>query len=391
MLILQLLILVIAWASAIFGIWSKDGINKKVAWTATVITSFGLVAGSTMAVIESGRKKDAAAKATAHQEVLNERLKGLSNESAAQKQRAETLLQQLRLALTGTALSTLEIRWEFDSVPGHVLDIFSIGDAMEHAGRLSDDEIDRLDETTLSRLRQAWYIENVLEPMMGILSTGNTDLNKLFSGDVAKAIAAFSGGVPSGNPDDNWFQVSYDGSRFHTVFPLNVQYTSALGLGKTEDDPAWALDEEVEGGLAGYLHQKLNYGFYAGIQENKTGFVFTWKYDMKSLERASMGNKNNTAAFPVQFHFMSLVNPASKDYIDILRQQPFDSPSADKPQAENWMVHSRMILIPNEIEEAAVVYNVERMGIYDRMVEYSKYDHPEKLFEYTLFKAKMKQ
>ncbi|MHC4476493.1 MAG: hypothetical protein ACYTEL_12655 [Planctomycetota bacterium] len=373
MLSLQIVAVLIAWASATFGIWSSKEINRKVAWIATLITSLGLVVGIALAVISSIDGKKARAGAVAQQTKL------------------EAQLSKLRLALTGTELTSLEINWVFSDVPQGVMDIFAIGAAIEHAERLSDDEIDRLADRVLTRIRKAWHVASVLRPLVGIISTGETDLYKLFEGDVSDAINAFGPNAPDiQDPDKVWFSVSYKAPTYDIVFPLNMQHSAALVLGRVNDAPLSDVNENHDGPEnLEVLHAPSKYDFEAAAQPLENGFVLHWKYDSDALLRNSVGIEQVTAAFPATFRIISL-QLESKDYAEILRDEPLDQLSENDRKVDTWMQRSEITVIVNGIEEAAITYTVDRVGVRDRMIEFSKYDAPYKQYEYTLFNASLK-
>ncbi|MDP6636935.1 MAG: hypothetical protein QGG42_18705 [Phycisphaerae bacterium] len=391
MLAIQILALFIAWGSATFGIWSSKKLNRKKAWIATSLTSLGLATGAVLAIMGFLGESRGRIKAESQQQLLQTELSGLNQKYTDQKIRAETLLHQLRLSLTDTELTNLEVQWVFHDVPPAVMNVFALGDAIDHANLMGSDDIDRAAASARSRIRKAWHIANVLVPLVGIVSSGETELKKLYEGKISDAINAFRPGSDVDDVDEKWFSIDYKGPIYNIMIPLNMHGSAALALGRIEDDRLQDPKEiaaEVETEPYTHIALATNFGFKAEAVALDDGFVLSWKYNAESLRRASVGAKT-VAALPIKFRFIARQSSA-RDYIEVLRDKPFDHASESDLPVDKWVKHSEMTIIPNGIEEAGITYTIERIGVRDRMVDAGAYSPPLKEYEYTLFEARRK-
>jgi hypothetical protein len=395
MLFFQFCALVVAWASATYGIWTKENIDRRKAWVATSLTSLGFISGVALAVIAFVKSEQANLNAQADKNYLRIQLAGLNEKYADQKEHAQILFHQLQLALTGTELTSLDIDWKFTGVDQRVLNVFDIKRAIYHSRMYSNDEFSRLSSDTISEMSASWEIEDIVVPLIGIISSGESNLHAMYEGEVDEAIQAFRDGAPEiKDPEEVDFWPKYIGPKYDIIFPINKTQTAALALGKKEDDPRWLKPEITGEYLPGLIYDLTNYGFRSGASRHDQSFSLHWEYNKNSLKQATRGDGTVIAAFPVEFTFVALEKKSDDkkpiDYVEALRRSPQDNYKVKDKSTPSWMKLSEMTWIPNDIPEAAITYTVERIGYYDRILELSKYDRPEILYEYILFKARRK-
>lgn len=369
MLVLQLSALLVAWASATFGIWSGDDVNPCVARLSTIGTTVGLIIGISIAVGEHLRKSEASKIAAQKEVQLNRQIDNLSS--------------MLRLAVTGTELQELEVTWSFNNVSSNIDDVFVLSKAIEHEKFLSETEFSRLADDDIRRLQEGWHIENVTYPIISMIGRGTSSIQQSFEGDLNEALAAFGREWSDDeDPEDFWYDIRSNSDYYDLVFPIG---SLAISLGKMSDDRVKEFDSNDP--FFQYVFELTNYGFIADCIKSDKDLVFNWKYDKSSLRRI-LGQQNKPmAVLPQEFHFHLVAN-SNDTYKELSQEGALDN-EVDN-EGEEWMTKSELTITPNNVPSSAVTYDVTRIGVFDRIVETSKYDNPETIFQYVKFEAVMK-
>src|SRR5262245_21857723 len=131
---LTVISLVIAGASALFGIWSAKDIETSKAAIASIVTILGIVIGIVVAWNERRSSAESArleetrhAQVDADLERQREDLEGQRQEAIA---RERATLAQFRALQTSLQLNSLEIVWRIPDAPDHLKDAIYLAEAI---------------------------------------------------------------------------------------------------------------------------------------------------------------------------------------------------------------------------------------------------------------------
>lgn len=368
MLRLEIPILLLTCAGALYGIWSKKDLNRNVAITSTAITVLGMLLALVLAIWKTvdGRKA-----------------------SLLAEQRRQI---DLLTTLTAAELNDVEIVWSFTSAPKAVLEMLTLGDLMVDSQVLSDDEVSRLPTDVLSTITSAWHLDHAVFPLVAAVAVGDVDLDTLYEGEDPQSAIRRWEGVNDSNSDwvDNiGSDIRYVGPTYDLLFPLNPRSNAVLALGKRADDVASAEPTLVWHEDYPSLFDETNYGFRATVKMAEGGITFAWRYDRTALLRAVARPASTAilAGFPKRFSFFVVHSSVSKD--DYLGKLPetreFKEPSKTYSHAINWNEASTLKIYVNGLETPHYTYDVTRIGTFGYAPNRGAYDAPEVEFEYTEF------
>jgi hypothetical protein len=368
MLKLEIPILLLTCAGALYGIWTKSDLDMRIAVTSTAITVIGmlLAVGLSIKKTANGRK-----------------------ESQLAEQRRQI---DLLTTLTAAELTDVEIVWSFTNVPKAVLDMVTIGDLMVDSQVLANDDVSRLPTEVLSTITSAWHLDHAVFPLLYAVAAGGVALDALYEGeDPQSAIMRYEG---VNDPDSAWVNnigsdISYVGPTYDLLFPLNARSNAVLALGKREDDVASAESTLVWHDDYPSLFDRTNYGFSATVKETDGGIAFAWHYDRAALLRAVARPESivMSAGFPKRFSFF--VIHSSLDKKDYLRKLPetrvFSEPSSSSSQRSGWNETSTLKICVNGLETPHYTFDVARIATFEYAPNLGAYDAPEVEFQYTEF------
>lgn len=368
MLRLEIPILLLTCAGALYGIWSKPDLNRNVAITSTAITVLGMLLALSLAIWKTvdGRKAS----------------------MLAEQRRQIDLLT----TLTAAELHDVQIVWSFTSAPKAVLEMVTLGDLMVDSQVLSDDEVSRLPTDVLSTITSAWHLDHAVFPLVAAVTVGDVDLEKIYEGeDPHSAIRRWEG---VNDPNSDWVDnigsdIRYVGPTYDLLFPLNPRSNAVVALGKRADDVASAEPTLVWHEDYPSLFDGTNYGFRATVEKADGGITFAWRYDRAALLRAVAPPASTTisAGFPKQFSFFVIHSPVSKK--DYLRKLPetraSKEPSKTSSHVLNWNDASTLTIYVNGLEAPHYTFDVTRIGTFGYAPNLGAYDAPEVEFEYTEF------
>jgi hypothetical protein len=368
MLWLEIPILLLTCAGALYGIWTKPDLNRKVAITSTAITVLGMLLAVGLAIWKT--------------------VNGRKASLVAEQRRQIDLLT----TLTAAELNDVEIVWSFKSAPKAVLDMLKLGDLMVDSQVLSDDEVSRLPTDVLSTIKSAWHLENAVFPLVAAVAADDVDLDTLYEGEAPYGAIRRWEGV--NEPKSDWVDnlgsnVRYVGPTYDLLFPLNPRSNAVLALGKRADDVASAEPTLVWHEDYPSLFDETNYGFRATVQEVNGGIALAWQYDRASLLRAVVRPASTaiSAGFPKRFSLFVVHSTVSKnDYLRKLPETPaFREPSKRPSQPLKWNDASTLKIYINGLETPHYTFDVTRIGTFGYAPDRGAYDAPEVEFEYTEF------
>ncbi|MHC4399754.1 MAG: hypothetical protein ACYTG0_08750 [Planctomycetota bacterium] len=365
MLSLEIVVLLLAFAAAIFGIWTQPERNNATATITTTVMTVGLVAAAGLAIWNSINAK---------------------REAIAAEQKRQ---DQLRTILSGTELTHLRIIWSFENVPEDILLIFGVGDLMVDSQLLANEDIDRLPADVESLAVDAWRFDYIAVPLIAAIDKGAVDFDAWYDGEEpTAALERFSA-----NKDD-WVEgigsdIDYVGPNHHLVFPLNLQLNAALSLGEGSDDvvskePQFGWQEDIP-----YLFGLTNYGFKVRADTHDSGFQLTWTYGRASLLRAVERSEEDklTAGLPARFSFVIARRPLErKEYLSRFATHFQLDETSDEAEDENsWDRKSTIEVYVNGIKETSYTFDVTKAGTIPHYTDLGAYEEPELEHEYTRF------
>ncbi|ULJ74484.1 hypothetical protein [Rhizobium gallicum] len=135
MLVLEIVVLFLASAGAIYGIWSGEKVDKTTATISTVITLCGVGASVGLSIWKTSEDADKAVK--------------------AEERRTDELIT----TLAATELRELEIVWTLQNVPAPVLKVFDIGEVIDDTYFLRNEDVDRLPRESRNVVAMAEHFE----------------------------------------------------------------------------------------------------------------------------------------------------------------------------------------------------------------------------------------
>ena len=368
MLSLEIPILLLTCAGALYGIWSKPDLDWNVAIISTAITVLGMLLALSLAIWKTANGRKASLLAEQRRQI------------------------DLLTTLTAAELNDVQIVWSFPSAPEAVLKMFLLGDLMVDSQVLSDDEVSRLPTDVLSTITSAWHLDDSVFPLLAAVTIGDVDLKQLYKGeDLHNAIRRWEG---VNDPNSDWVDnigsdIRYVGPTYDFLFPLNPRSNAVLALGKRADDVM--LAEPTLGWQEDYpsLFDETNYGFRATVENADGGISFTWRYDRAALLRAVArpASPAISAGFPKRFSFFVVHTPVSKsDYLNKLSAiGESKEPSKTSSRELNWNDASTLKIYVNGLDAPHYTLDVTRIGTFEYAPHRGAYDAPEVEFEYTEF------
>ena len=368
MLRLEIPILLVTCAGALYGIWTKPDLNKSVAIASTAITVLGMLLALGLAIWKT--------------------LAGRKASQLAEQRRQIDLLT----TLTAAELNDVEIVWSFTGAPKSVLEMVTLGDLMVDSRVLSDDEVSRLPTDVLMTITSAWHLDDAVFPLMAAVAVGDVDLSRLYEGESPHS--AIDRWEAVNDPNSDWVDnigsdITYVGPTYDLLFPLNPRSNAVLALGKRADDVASPEPTLIWHEDYPSLFDETNYGFHATVETFDNEIKFVWRYDRAALLRAVARPTSTTisAGFPRRFSFFVVHSPLSKD--DYLRKLPNGRASNASneltEQARNWNETSTLKILVNGLETPHYTFDVTRLGTFVYAPNRGAYDAPEVEFEYTEF------
>jgi hypothetical protein len=367
MLVLEIVILFLASAGAIYGIWSGDRVNKTTATISTVITLCGVGASVGLSILKTFED---AAKA-----------------AEAEERRTDELIT----TLAATELRELEVVWTLRNVPPPVLKVFDIGEIIDDTYFLRNEDVDRLPRESQAVVAMAEHIDSTLEPLIGMIAAGRTDTTDLFDGeDVETAIARYK------TDRDAWVEgvgtsIGYKGPNYDLLFPLNPRSTAFLSLGKVRDDVASQtpnLWQEDTG-----LFDRTNFGFSARAERDGSTVKLVWSYSQASLGRATerISDAGLTGGLGKAFSFIVVHQDLDRSrYVsDLTKSLNGGDVSAEPANPENWTSRSTLEVFVNGLRSPHYVYEVTHAGTQSYAPDIGAYDAPVEEFPYTRFDCRL--
>src|ERR1700754_2948 len=281
---LKYVALIIAWASATFGLWSKPWSTTKdfyVAVIATAITTLGLLVGTALIYVDSQRAVE---------------------QNRAQK---EQFRQQLDAIDATSDLNSLTIEWRFENVTREILKIFDIWTVIRESYLISDDELSRANQELQQLMTDTLRNKEFIAPLVVAAALGKTKADDLFEGDVEEALRQYAA---NGDPLE-FPSVSYRGPAVTLLFPLNRDLSGVIALGKMEDD-AVIQGADVGGNRDIYETNRFlhaNYEFRVSATNDNSKVQIAWEYDRPSIQRTinyKPGRSRVTGGLPRSFSFV---------------------------------------------------------------------------------------
>jgi hypothetical protein len=370
MIAVELLALCLAAAGALYGIWTKPDVDRKVAISSSAITGLGLLAATTAAIWKSHRAKKSAALAEARRK------------------------SEIQAILGGSELSRLEIVWSFERVPTEVLQILSLGAAIVDTRLLQNDERSRAPQAIRERASRAWHLESTVGPLLHAIDTGTFDPS-LYQGEpVAEALARWGARDSPAWRDQIGSRIRYVGSVPELLLPLNAQLNAALSLGKREDDresagPRYGWDEDDPA-----LFAETNFAFEVEATAEGRDLRLSWRYGPGSLQRAVVreAGAKLAASLPAAFTLLLVSKELEcEDYLALGGREfasTRDAPSRNEHRAE-WNTHSRLEICVNGLQEPHYTYAVTKLETDTCTTDQGAYDGPTLEFLFTPFDCRL--
>lgn len=162
-------------------------------------------------------------------------------------------------------------------------------------------------------------------------------------------------------------------------------------MGNKADDIVIEASEDED--FYDYISRLTNYDFHAKAELKDEKLILRFNYGKKSLKLATRGNKRLVASLPSNFSFYLINDKESKfDYMNIHKNIRSFTPSRVNNTPQDWMINSEMTITRNNIKDASLKYNVIRKGgPFEMLHEESKYDFPEKVYDYTEFEMQLQK
>lgn len=367
MLVLEIVILFLASAGAIYGIWSGEQVNKTTAKISTVITLCGVGASVGLSIWKTFEDADKAVK--------------------AEERRTDELIT----TLAATELRELEIVWTLQNVPPPVLRVFDIGEIIDDTYFLRNEDVDRLPRESRDVVAMAEHIDSTLEPLIGMIAAGRTDATDLFDGeDVETAIARYT------TDRYAWVEgvgtsVGYKGPNYDLLFPLNPRSTAFLSLGKVRDDVASQTPNlwQEDTGLFG----RTNFAFSARAERDGSTVKLVWSYNQASLGRATerVSGAGLTGGLGKVFSFIVVHQDLDRSrYVnDLTKHLNAGDLSTEPANPETWMSRSTLEVFVNGLRSPHYIYEVTHAGTHSYAPNMGAYDAPMEEFSYTRFDCRL--
>jgi hypothetical protein len=367
---LEITVLVLACAGALYGIWAQPERKIATATVSTVIMTLGLIAAAGLAAwqsIESDRRAMAAEHR--HQDLI-----------AAN--------------LASSDLTGLRIVWSFDAVPPEVLLAFPAGDMIVDSELLGNEDIDRMGGDPRGRAIGVWFLVNTFHPLVASIDAGRLNVEEWYGNDLAAEIRRFEAG------GDGWItdcgsHILYGGPTQEVIFPLNLQLNAALSLGKRADDPEFPEPTQPWHEDIPYLYDQANYGFKTRAERHGSGFTLCWEYSDESLARAVVRSSVTkiTAGLPRSFSFAIVHQEVSREgYLtEVVRNFETDEPSERASEVAPWTSRSVLEIYVNGKDGKRYVFDVTNAGLFAHFSAFNAYDGRELEHEYTRFDCQLRE
>jgi hypothetical protein len=392
MLILEIVVLVLACAGALYGIWSKTDLNKKIATLSTVITLAGVLAGIGLTVWKSIDAKERA-------DLAEQRRQKESAEAEARRQREALIAEQkhqndIRTLLAATDLTDIEVIWSFARVPADVLSVLKAGELIDDTHLLSNEDIDRLPQQVRSLAINAWHLDSTVIPLIAVIQNGKFDFKVLYNGEEIQSASNRFENDHGAWVDGVGTDLGYIGPTNEIIFPLNSQMNAALSLGKKTDDPiqnepTFGWQQDIP-----YLFNLTNYGFHAHAERVDAGFQISWTYHSASLARAVERRENAklTAGFASEFSFLIVRQPIPRvDYLTKAAQKFRAQPAATGDVHAGWDRTSTLEIYINGLKTPHYTFDVTRAETDSHTTDLGTESDPQHDFEYTRFYCKLRR
>ena len=328
---LQLLYLIVAWISAVYGIWTGEDRLHKRKCIASGIASVALLI-SIVTIVSDHDKQ-----------IRNDRIH-----------------EQQIYAMT--PIQKIKVIWAFENVPENIMGAFSNADQEDREFWELFDYIDTPDMDVTKGLR----VEHLVQPLINAIASGDT-------------VYPFRGEV---NPRDHGVQegLSYQVNH-HLLFPLNISLNERITLGTlTSDSERKSFEEYYE--VVPYPAPA--YAYSADAEQTDTGFV---------LQFGETLGAGNTTAPPLTGFNIILVDNAdelisAENFFEPDSQKNYRINSEfEWANGASWRQESKLTMIINEIEDKPLNFDVTYVGRYIHAPEYTDEDLPYAEYIFTVYRC----
>lgn len=363
LLAIEIIILLLACGSALYGIWTQAEINKKTAVVSTVLTALGVA----FAIVLAAWKF----------------VDGINQG----KRDSEKRMNDLRASFAAVELTEIKVVWTFDNVPSEVDDVILLGELMIDTRLLSNEGIDRTPQDVRGQIMSGWYLEDSMFPILSAIGDGQFKPEYYTGEDPEQAFKRYA-------DKETWVEeigsdIAYQGPRYTILFPLNVSLNAAIALGKREDD---VMPVEHDLGWHEEYESEFNaskFGFDVDVKNAENSFSISWEYPAASIDRAAEKNTKTrlTGGLPSQFAFLMVYQPLTREDYLTKAAQHFHVPemNTNLSGAQSWESKSKLEIYINGLKAPHYTYNVFKGAKDMHTTHQGAYDSPSEDFEYAPF------
>jgi hypothetical protein len=388
---LSIIGLIVAGASALFGIWSAKDVEYTKAWIASGLTAAGIAVSLFAAWHE---RSSSQSKARLEEQRHEQLVADLKQQRQDAINRERTTFAQFRALQTSMALNNLEIIWEIPKAPDSLKDAIYLAKSMFDSHVTRDDEYTRmLSQSDLSDVAASLAIDNAISPILAALAEGSTDVRKFYSGDIEDAVELYRDLPERYDPLGGPYVDRSEDIDPVLLLPLNVAMSGILAVGRKADDPRqqqYVEDPDSYEAISNDLLKARSFGFSATVTDRDDALELRFSYDRKSLEQAARlaPGQMMTIAWPDAFNFIIVAKGLAPgdDYLSLLKDKI-------KPDDNFGNPSSTLTLIPNGLMEAAIQFDVAAGATEMLRTDLSTYydDYNTDLFQYTAFHARKRE